>query len=189
MTTKVIKHRRPIPRDIELFEIYYGMNPRSYAKAGQRLSPPISKDRVCQIAKRDGWDEKIEARIAEERRQAEEKYREELKVTNDTHLNIYKLMQSKAVKYLDETEPKAAFQDGGQAAKVADIGIKGQRTLMGLATPDGVAVAGSPAGGITNTQNNLIVNIGELTKNGDREFILRALKRLRDELPAAEPRH
>jgi hypothetical protein len=176
------KHSRETKRDLELFEFYYAMQPRrSYAEAGKKFG--ISGEAVGKKAKAYDWDSRIEERLALEKRDAEDRYRKELQLANDSHLNLYKLMQSKGLGYLDKVKDAEAFDDGAQAAKTIDLGIRGQREIMGLGGPGGPAL---PAG-TTNIQNNLIVAIGEMAKNGDREIILRALKRIRDELPEGAP--
>ena len=167
-------------KQIEAFEFYYRMDRRNFAEAGKHVG--VSDQTVGTWARQFDWQQRLEDRAEKERQEKEKAYLSEVRNRTDLQKKAYQLVQGKAIEHIGkERKPgdPELFTNGNDAVRALDIGIKGEREVMGLRAPEGQAI---PAGSTTNIQNNVTIALSEMAQNGQREVILRALKRIYKEL-------
>jgi hypothetical protein len=167
-------------KQIEAFNYYYEMPRRSYEGTSKQFG--VSAWTVGQWALKYNWQQRVDDRAERERQVKEDAYLKKVSERTELHQKSYQLVQGKAVGYLGSKKDDQAFSNGGDAVRALDVGIRGEREMMGLSLPVGT-VPGHTIN-TTNIQNNVTIALSEMAKNGQREVILRSLKRVYKELTA-----
>ncbi len=111
------------------FEHYYGLGPgRSYQAVADEYG--VTKRAVTDLARREGWSERLRAIEKEARERSDAKLVETLEEMNDRHLKLVRAIQVRAIEAIKAMPIATAME----AARALDMTIKQERLIRGEAT-------------------------------------------------------
>ncbi len=111
------------------FEHYYGLGPgRSYQAVADEYG--VTKRAVTDLARREGWSERLRAIEKEARERSDAKLVETLEEMNDRHLKLVRVVQVRAIEAMKAMPIATAME----AARALDMTIKQERLIRGEAT-------------------------------------------------------
>lgn len=146
----------------DALEAYLAMGAsRSYEAVAARYG--VAKKTITRRAAKENWQARVAEVESKARERAAQKAVDAIEETNSRHLRAYRALELKALEGLRSI----ALDNPTALVKALEVGITGQRVILGLSGKGGGDVRSSP-----------VVNIVQITESNRQEIMVAAREKM-----------